>query len=72
MAADPLTIYDSTLNVCGIINWLSYSILSAFNMTDATGKVNSVYLIRNPWGLDNYYNQSWNATDPNWTNALVA
>ena len=41
-------------------------------MTDAAGKVNSVYLIRNPWGLDNYYNQSWNSTDPNWTNALVA
>jgi hypothetical protein len=41
-------------------------------MTDAAGKVNSVYLIRNPWGLDNYYNQSWKSTDPNWTNALVA
>jgi len=41
-------------------------------MTDAAGKVNSVYLIRNPWGLDNYYNQSWKSTDPNWTNDLVA
>lgn len=72
MAAGPSTSYDSTLNVCGIVNWLSYSILSAFNMTDATGKVHSVYLIRNPWGFEMYYNQSWKATDPNWTNALVA
>ena len=41
-------------------------------MTDAAGKVNSVYLFRNPYGLDNFYNQAWNATDPKWTNALVA
>ena len=63
---------DSAYNKCGIPNRRAYSILSAFNMTDASGKINSVYLFRNPWGLDNNYNQSWNATYPNWTNALVA
>jgi len=63
---------DGSYNKCGIPNGRAYSILSAFNMTDASGKINSVYLFRNPWGLDNNYNQSWNATDPNWTNALVA
>lgn len=63
---------DSTYNVCGIPNGHAYTILAAFNMTDAAGKVNSVYMIRNPWGTDYNYNQTWNATDPNWTTALVA
>ncbi len=62
---------DSTYNVCGIPNGHAYSILSAFTMTDASGKVNSVYMIRNPWGYDNY-NQTWKATDTKWTDALVA
>jgi hypothetical protein len=72
MAAGTGSGVDSTNNVCGIPNGHAYSILAAFNMTDATGKVNSVYLIRNPWGLDNNYNQTWNSTDPKWTNELVA
>jgi hypothetical protein len=71
MAAGTGSGADSTYNVCGIANGHAYSILSAFNMTDATGKVHSVYMIRNPWGLENGYNQSWKATDPNWTDALV-
>ena len=29
-------------------------------------------MIRNPWGLDYKYNQSWNSTDANWTTALLA
>jgi len=29
-------------------------------------------LIRNPWGFENRYNQSWNAKDVSWTNILVA
>ena len=72
MAAATGSSADSACNKCGIPNGRAYSILSAFNMTDASGKINSVYLFRNPWGYDNNYNQSWNATDPNWTNALVA
>ena len=63
---------DSTYNVCGIANGHAYSILSAFNMTDALGKVHSMFMIRNTGNLANKYNQTWNATDPNWTNALVA
>ena len=62
----------TTYNICGLVNGHAYTILSAFNMTDASGKINSVLLIRNPWGLDNNYNQSWKASDQNWTNALVA
>ena len=41
-------------------------------MTDALGKVHSMFMIRNHGGLANNYNQTWNATDPNWTNNLVA
>jgi hypothetical protein len=41
-------------------------------MTDALGKVHSMFMIRNNWEGTNNYNQTWNATDPNWTNALVA
>jgi len=72
MAAGTGSGADSTYNVCGIPNGHAYSILAAFNMKDATGKVNSVYLIRNPWGVDTKYNQTWKSTDPKWTNALVA
>ena len=41
-------------------------------MTDALGKVHSMFMIRNYDNTANKYNQTWNATDPNWTNALVA
>ena len=72
MVADTGYGFDTTYNTCGIPNGHAYSILAAFNMTDASGKVNSVYLIRNPYGLDNFYNQTWSANDPKWTNALVS
>jgi len=72
MAAGTGSGADSTYNICGIPNGHAYSILAAFNMTDAKGTVHSVYLIRNPWGHDYKYNQTWNSTDPKWTNALVA
>lgn len=45
-----------TLNVCGLVNGHAYTILAAFNMTDAAGTVYSSLLIRNPWGYDNNYN----------------
>ena len=41
-------------------------------MTDALGKVHSMFMIKNIRGNANNYNQAWNATDPNWTDALVA
>jgi hypothetical protein len=41
-------------------------------MTDALGKVHSMFMIRKSGRFANDYNQTWNATDPNWTNALVA
>jgi hypothetical protein len=63
---------DTTYGPCGIANGHAYSLLSAFNMTDANGTVHPVLLVRNPWGLENRYNQSWNSTDKNWTTALIA
>jgi hypothetical protein len=47
---------DSTYNKCGVSNGHAYSILAAFNMTDAYRKVHSMYMIRNPWGSANAYN----------------
>ena len=41
-------------------------------MTDALSKVHSMFMICNSWGSASTYNQTWNATDPNWTDALVA
>ena len=41
-------------------------------MSDASGKVHSMFMIRDTLGTANKYNQTWNATDPNWTDALVA
>ena len=41
-------------------------------MTDALGNVHSMFMIRYAGESANNYNQTWNATDPNWTNALVA
>jgi len=49
-----------------------YTVLSAFTMIDAKGTNHKVYLIRNPYGCDYNYKGAWNATDPNWTDALVA
>lgn len=33
----------------------AYTILAAFQMTDASGVAHKCYLIRNPWGVT-YYN----------------
>ncbi len=65
--------YLSYPKKCGIEDYSElFSILAAFNMTDAFGKVHSMLMIRHSWGRANDYNQTWNAKDPNWTDALVA
>lgn len=48
----------------------AYTILSAFNMTDASGTVHKCLLIRNPWGVS-YYTGTWNKDDTNWTDDLI-
>lgn len=66
------TDYSSTTNQgCGIVQGHAYSILSAFEMTDADGTVWKMVTIRNPWGIT-YYNGDWNGNDARWTDALVA
>jgi len=49
----------------------AYSILAPFSMTDASGTVYKMYLIRNPWG-STYYSSDWKGSDSRWTDALVA
>jgi len=61
---------DSQFNGCGIAMSHAYSILAAFNMTDASGIIYKMLLIRNPWGTV-YYNSDWNKDDSRWTQALV-
>ena len=58
----------SSKNKCGLVTNHAYTILSAFNMIDVNKVTYSCLLIRNPWGVENYYNQSWNAKDTKWTN----
>lgn len=49
----------------------AYSLIAVFNMTDAAGTVHEMYMIRNPWGSNNY-NYTWYHGDSNWTPALIA
>lgn len=30
-----------------------------------------MFLMRNPWGIEKYYNQSWNYNDSRWTPDMV-
>jgi hypothetical protein len=62
---------DSQTNSCGIAMSHAYSILAAFEMTDASGTVHKCLLIRNPWGVA-YYTGNWHKTDTRWTDALAA
>jgi hypothetical protein len=45
-------------------------VLSAFEMTDASGVVHKMYLVRNPWGIT-YYSSDWYYGDSRWTTALI-
>ena len=65
------TDYSSTTNACGIVQGHAYSILSAFQMTDANNTVHNMIMVRNPWGIT-YYTGEWSSTDSRWTDALVA
>lgn len=63
---------DSGENKCGIVGGHAYTVLSAFTMIASNQTTYNAVLIRNPWGKENYYNQSWRSNDAAWTNALVA
>ena len=56
---------DLTSNTCGLAFGHAYTLLSAFTLLDGTLATTdaaynqSMIMIRNPWGLDNAYNQTW-------------
>jgi hypothetical protein len=62
---------DSMSNDCGIAFGHAYSVIAAFEMTDAAGTVHKCVLVRNPWGT-NGYSWTWSYDDPNWTADLIA
>jgi hypothetical protein len=69
---------DTTNNACGLAFGHAYTLLSAFPLNDSTlastdaAYAQSMIMIRNPWGLDNNYNQTWNAAGSKWTAANIA
>lgn len=46
---------DSVFNLCKIAMSHAYSVIGAFDMTDASSVVHNVIMVRNPWGVS-YYN----------------
>lgn len=64
---------DRSMNPCGIPYGHAYTLLSAFTLLDKTLTTSdaaynqSMIMFRNPWGLDNTYNQTWNSTSAKWT-----
>ena len=69
---------DTSMNACGIPFGHAYSLLSAFTLLDKTLATTdaaynqSMIMFRNPWGLDNTYNQTWKASSSKWTADNIA
>jgi len=40
-------------------------------MTDLNNVTYNMFLMRNPWGVEKYYNQSWNYKDSRWTPDMI-
>jgi hypothetical protein len=59
-------------NGCGLYKVRVYSLMSVFNMIDENNKNFRCLLIRNPWGIEPFYNTSFNSSNSRWTNSLVA
>ena len=59
-------------NGCGLANFHAYSLMSVFNMTDASNTNIACLLIRNPWGEEPFYNTSFMHNSSRWTDSLVA
>ena len=59
------------MNDCGIAKSHAFSLIGAFTMTDASGIVHRMLLMRNPWAA-NFYSDKWGPEDTKWTDALVA
>lgn len=63
---------NTVLNTCGIPEAHSFTVLSAFTMTDETTKIeHKMLLLRNPWAITTY-SGAWSSEDKKWTNALIA
>ena len=69
---------DRDNNVCGLAFGHAYTLLSAFTLLDKTLETNnaaynqSMIMLRNPWGVDNAYNQTWKASSAKWTPDNIA
>ena len=71
MGATTASTGNNNVNSCGVSLSHAYSILSAFEMTDASGTKHKCLLMRNPWGYTQY-SFTWSKDDPNWTDQLVS
>ena len=63
---------DQVQNICGLSYSHAYAILAAFQMTDSSNVTYNMFLMRNPWGYEKFYNQSWNYNDSRWTSDMIA
>jgi len=69
---------DRDNNECGLAFGHAYTLLSAFTLLDKTLATNdpaynqSMIMVRNPWGKDYDYNQTWKANSTKWTPANIA
>ena len=58
-------------DTCGLRGGHAYSMITAFNMTDKTGTVYKMFILRDPWGTTDY-DLDWYENDPRWTPDMVA
>jgi len=56
---------DMELNSCGIPFVHSFSVHSAFSLTDSSGNQHDLVMVRNPWSTSGYLSE-WSATDERW------
>ena len=63
---------ENSSNPCGICQLHAYTIISAFEMTDASDVVHQMLTIRNPWGTTDHTGPKWQHDDSAWTDALIA
>lgn len=62
---------DQVTNNCGMAKSHAYSIISVFEMTDASKATHKMLMMRNPWGKTSY-SATWSKDDTNWTDDLKA
>ena len=62
---------DQVTNDCGIAKMHAYSLLEAFEITEANSQSHKMIMIRNPWG-STYYTGDWNYQDSRWTDDVIS